>query len=156
MTTPRRATPLHGVPPVADPGVFDARTATADAETAYPPFPFIGLDGVTYYLPHVLMLKSGDQVAVLEAQTSQTPEAAELAMRVLLGDKAPEALAAMDLMPAAVVGQLMVAWNRKSEEDAEGLGEALGRPSPPNRAAKRSKPTSPSGASTSGRSGPTK
>lgn len=152
MTTPRRATPLRGVPAATDPGVFDARTATADAETAYPPFAFIGLDGVTYFLPHVLMLNSGEQVAVLQAQTSQNPEDAELAMRALLGERAPEALAAMDKMPAAVVGQLMMAWHNRSQEDAEGLGEALGRPSPPNRAAKRSKVTSPSGASASGRS----
>lgn len=150
MTTPRRTTPLRSAPPVAEPGVFDARQVTADAEAAYPPFRFIGLDGVDYFLPHVLMLNSGEQVAVLEAQTSSKAEDAELAMRALLGLRAPEALAAMDKMPAAVVGQLMVAWNQRSQEDAEDLGEALGRPSAPNRAARRSKPTSQSGASTSG------
>jgi hypothetical protein len=133
------------------PGVFDARVAVEKAEVEYPPFPFIGLDGATYHLPNPLMLHSGDQVAVLEAQANADPEAAELALRALFEARAPEALAAMDAMPSIVVARLMEAWNTQAEE-AMGLGEAPGAPSPPNRAARRSKPTSRSGGSTSGRS----
>jgi hypothetical protein len=153
MSPAPRRTNLQAVD--GDSGVFDARAAVAQAEVEYPPFPFIGLDGQTYHLPNPLMLHSGDQVAVLEAQANASPESAELALRTLFGEKAPEALAAMDAMPSIVVARLMEAWNRQAEE-AMGLGEVPGAPLPPNRAARRSKPISRSGASTSGRSTSTK
>jgi len=144
MTATRRTTtPLKAVAP---PGVFDARAEITAAEEAYPPYPFIGLDGETYHLPNPLMLRAGDQLAVIQAQAANDPEAAELALRTLFTQEVPEALAAMDAMPAVVVGRLMLAWRAAAQEGVDGLGEELTERSAPNRAARRSKPTLPSGA----------
>lgn len=147
MTNQPRRT-LSAVDP--DVEVFDARAEADAAETNYPPFPFIGMDGKIYHLPHPLMLRAGEQTTIIQAQAAGDANAAELALRALLTDKAPEAMAAMDQMPSVVVGRLMVTWQARSAEGVESLGEALGGSSPPNRAARRSKRTSPSGASTSG------
>jgi hypothetical protein len=148
MTTQPRRTPNLTV--ASEPEVFDARAQADTAETAYPPFVFIGMDGETYQLPHVLMLKAGEQAAIIEAQASGKAEQAEVAMRTLLSQVAPDALAAMDQMPNIVAGRLMLAWQTQASEGVQALGEELGERSAPNRAAKRSKRTSPSVGSTSG------
>lgn len=145
MTAPRRTNALKVATP-AESEIFDARAQLAAAETAYPPFPFVGMDGETYHLPHPLMLKAGDQLAIIEAQAADDGEQAELALRELLGKEAPEALEAMDQMPAIIVAKLMMAWRSKSAEGVEALGEGLLERSATNRAARRSKPTLPSGA----------
>lgn len=139
MTTTRRTAAT--LKAVAQPEMFDARAEATAAEEAYPPFPFVGMDGETYYLPHPLMLRAGDQLAVIEAQAANDPEASELALRALLEKEAPEALGAMDTMPSVVVGRLMLAWNAKAAEGVEGLGEGREERSAPNRAARRSKQT---------------
>ncbi len=144
MATTRRTT--NALKAVADPGVFDARAEATAAQEAYPPFPFVGMDGATYHLPHPLMLTAGDQLAVIEAQAANDAEGAELALRSLLTKEAPEALEALDAMPSVVVAKLMMAWRAKSSEGVEALGEGLTERSAPNRAARRSKPTLPSGA----------
>jgi hypothetical protein len=131
---------------VAAPQVFDARAEATAAEEAYPPYPFIGMDGEVYHLPNPLMLRAGDQLAVIQAQAANDPEAAELALRALLAQETPEALEAMDAMPSVVVGKLMLAWRLAGQEGVESLGEELTERSAPNRAARRSKQISPSGA----------
>jgi hypothetical protein len=152
---PARSTATNGHGP---PAIFDARQVAAEAEAEYPAFPFVGMDGVAYELPHPLLLTAGQQQHVIEAQAANNEAGVEVAMWALLEKVAPDAVAAMGDMPAVVVAKLMDAWEQQAmageEEGAEGKGP--GPRSQPNRAARRSKQTSPSKASTSGRSGSTR
>lgn len=130
--------------------VFDAREKVVEAEKEYPPFPFIGLDGLQYELPHPLLLSTGQQAAVIEAQAEGDSNRVELAMSSMLAEVAPEAFAAMMEFPAVVTAQLLEAWQTKAQESmGDEMGNGSGRPSQPNRAARRSRPTSSSKGSTS-------
>lgn len=125
--------------------VFDARAAADQAAEEYPPFQFTGMDGELYELPNVMLLESGVAKRMNEAMMS-----GDEGRLMELFDQAfpPEAVEAMDALPAIVMGQLMDAW--KSMVDDE--GKPLSPSSPPNREQRRSKQTSRSGGSTSGRS----
>jgi hypothetical protein len=116
---------------------FDARTAAAEAVDEYPPFVFTGLDGETYELPHPGMLETGQALATQNAES-------ESELFKVLEQLAPTAVEAIKAMPAVVTAKLMEAWY----EEAGDEGKSLGPRSVPNRAARRSKPTSRSEAST--------
>lgn len=126
---------------------FDAREAQSRAVEIYKPFDFIGLDGETYELPHAQMVDP----ALTGLLQSDDPKEREAAMATL----AAEAWAAIQAMQPAVQVMLVEAWQEHSGVGQGGTDE--GKEPPPssgtNRAARRSKPTSRSGASTSTRSG---
>lgn len=122
--------------PKAAAAVFDAREAAAEAVEECPPFPFTGLDGNRYELPHPGMLETGEALAIQEAETEQE-------LFDLLERHAPEAAAAIKVMPAAVTAKLLEAW----QDTADDEGKSGGPRSAPNRAARRSRQTSRSGGS---------
>lgn len=117
---------------------FDARAETQQAKQDYPPFPFIGLDGETYELPHPLGLEMVKAEKLVQAQSKGDDEA----FMALMDTLAPDAVAAIREMPQAVVMKLFDQWREGYGE----LGKSDSEPSPPNRAAKRSKQTSKSAA----------
>lgn len=124
---------------------FDAREARSRAVEIYQPFEFIGYDGESYELPHAKMI---DPAATAKMQ-SDDPAVREQA----IAEMAPEAWAALQLMEPGVMVMALEAWQEHSglsEDDEQGKEQP--RSSAPNRAARRSKPTSRSGASTSTRS----
>lgn len=131
---------------------FDARAAAEEIEAEYPPFDFEGMDGETYYLPHPMMLTTGEQQAVMELQEEGDGASAELALFDLLERTAPEAMGAIKEMPAIVTAKLMEAWYEAVDEE----GKSPSPSSAPNRAARRSQQTSRSKAKTSTRSRSTK
>lgn len=116
---------------------FDAR-AEADAAVAEcPPFPFTGMDGASYELPHPGMLTTGQELAVMAAPNDK-------AVFDLFEEIAPEAAAAIRAMPTSVTIKLLAAWQKAGAGDE---GKSPGPRSVPNRAARRSRPTSRSVAS---------
>ncbi len=115
---------------------FDAREVAAEAVEECPPFVFTGLDGETYELPHPGMLETG------QALTAQAAES-EGELFELLEQFAPAAVVAIKAMPAIVTSKLLEAW----QEEAGDEGKSPGPRSVPNRAARRSSPTSRSVAS---------
>lgn len=125
---------------------FDAREARAKAVEIYRPFDFIGLDGEAYELPHVKMVDPG----LTKALQSDDPDERDQGMDQL----APAAWAAIQAMEPAVQVMLVEAWQEHSglSDDEDDPGKGQEQSSGPNRAARRSKRTSPSGASTSTRS----
>lgn len=116
-----------------DNGVFDTRQAAEDGARDYPAFPFIGMDGETYELPHPLSLTTDQAIRLNEAQKQGDDEA----LMELFDSLAPAAAAAVRALPVHVTGRLMDAWY----ESAGDLGKPLAGSSPPNRSARRSKPT---------------
>lgn len=123
---------------------FDARAEAKQATEDYAPFPFVGLDGETYYLPHPLTLTTGQTEQLMRAEK----ESDDAAMLALFDTLAPEALEAIREMPQVVTAKLFDEW-RSGLGD---LGKSGSEPSAPNRAARRSKRTSKSAAKTSSRS----
>lgn len=115
---------------------FDAREAAAEAVEECPPFVFTGLDGKSYELPHPGMLETGQ---ALKAQNAES----ESELFELLGQFAPTAVEAIKAMPTMVTAKLLEAWQKEGGDE----GKSLGPRSVPNRAGRRSKPTSPSVAS---------
>lgn len=116
---------------------FDARVEADTAVAECPPFPFTGLDGETYELPHPGMLTIGQELAVKAAEDD-----AEVFQ--LLAEIAPDAMKAISEMPTSVTVKLMAAWQAAGVSDE---GKSPGPRSVPNRAARRSNPTSRSVAS---------
>lgn len=121
--------------------MFDARRAVEAAEAKYKPWPFVGLDGKTYELPHMLMVDAGLQRQV---------QAGEIDQDQFLQAVAPDAWAAIQEMPVGVQLELVREWQGEAKAEVDELGKELSPPSAPNRAARRSKPTSPPAAGTSG------
>jgi hypothetical protein len=120
---------------------FDARVEAEKAAEDYAPFPFTGLDGKEYSLPHPLTLTTGQSEKLMKAQKKGDDEA----MLALFDTLAPDALEAIRDMPSAVTAKLFEKWRAGLGD----LGKSGGEPSPPNRAARRSKPTSKSAGSRS-------
>jgi len=121
--------------------MFDARTAATAAAAKYKPWPFVGLDGETYELPHMLMVDAGLQRQV---------QAGEINQDQFLETVAPKAWAAIQVMPVGVQLELIRAWQAEAMEVVDEAGKELLPPSEPNRSARRSKPTSRPAAGTSG------
>jgi hypothetical protein len=113
---------------------FDARQEAKQATEEYAPFPFTGLDGKSYTLPHPLTLTTR-QTEVLMRAEKDSDDAAMLALFEAL---APEALEAIRDMPQIVTAKLFDAWRAGLGD----LGKSGSVPSRPNRAARRSKRTS--------------
>lgn len=121
---------------------FDARSLAAESADNYPPFPFIGLDGETYELPHPMALSTGAAQRFNDAwKSGEEAKAFEL-----LREWAPDAADAIAEMPVHVTQQLFAAWTDLVTESGKERSES----STPNRTARRSKRTSRSGASGSG------
>lgn len=126
---------------------FDAREARAKATEIYLPFTFTGYDGQDYQITHAKMIDP----ALTKALQSDDGDEREAAMAAL----APEAWPAIQAMEPAVQVMVIEAWQVHSglgEEGGDEPGKERPPSSAPNRAARRSKPTSRSGASTSTRS----
>jgi len=85
--------------------VFDARQAVDDAADDYPPFPFIGLDGETYEIPHALTITER-QAAKLNAG----------GVAVVVKELAPDAWAAIEDMPVHVSRQIGEQWASQAGE----------------------------------------
>ena len=113
--------------------VFDARAAAAEVDEAeeYPPFEFIGLDGETYQLPNILTFTEREALRISKGDYGP------------LEERSPEAFEAMQDLPLHVSTQLGEAWWAEVDDS----GKLPSTPSAPNRAARRSRPTSRSGAS---------
>ena len=122
---------------------FDAREATAAAEAAYPPFPFIGMDGTTYHLPHPLTMK---------ASLAKQAQAGLISFDDITAEIAPEAAAALDEMSVAAQRALVKAWRESIDPDVAPLGKELRPSSPTQKSGGPSKRTSRSVGKTSGRS----
>lgn len=116
---------------------FDARAEAEVAVAECPPFPFTGMDGKTYELPHPGMLTTGQELAVMAAPNDR-------AVFDLFEEIVPDAAAAMREMPTHVTVKLLAAWQASQVGDE---GKSPGPRSVPNRAARRSRPTSRSAAS---------
>lgn len=120
---------------------FDADAEAKQAEEDYKPFPFTWR-GETYFLPHPFMLTTGQAEKLIEAEASND----EAKVLAFFSDLAPEAMTAIREMPGGVTAKLFDQWREGYGE----LGKSDSEPSQPNRAARRSKQTSKSAASTSG------
>lgn len=112
--------------------MFDAQQTLDDLKL--PPFPFKGLDGETYELPHLQGMLTGDA----EQLDAKAP------IDIILDFATPEAVAAIKAMPVAVSTRLAEAWAAHSEK-TEGESAASSRSSAST--ARPSKPTSRSAAS---------
>jgi len=145
---------------------FDVREAKSNAEARYPPFMVTDMDGEEHPIPHPGML-SGDQGVAMEAiQERATKEDwdAERYARELMGwlsEIAPDALAAIEGESTMIQAEFFLAYMHHIQEhsptlaDSDGDGDGEERPGKPSAtssarrpAAKRSKPTSKSGAKT--------
>lgn len=125
----------------ADPAaaVFDARVETAAAEAAYPPFPFIGLDGSEHYLPHPLMMSPEETKVLQEIEADPDRQSTEFLERFY-----PTQWAAISEMRPAVQLALLRAWNAEVgdiEAQELDMGKSPRTSSAPNRAQRRSKRT---------------
>lgn len=131
---------------------FDAREALAEAEAEYKPFEFIGLDDETYTLPNPYLLSTATLRKQLELE--EDDDIADVDPLDFLTKVVPESWAAIQAMPELIQGRLVDAWRTTIEDmfEADDSGKELGKSSAPNRAARRSKPTSRSAGKTSGRS----
>ena len=123
--------------------IFDARAKTEAAEAEYLPFPFTGMDGGRYELPNVMLLESGVAKRMNDAMVAGEENKV---WALFEAEFPPETVAAMDALPAIVLGQLLDAWKGTVDEEGKDPSPSSG----PNRAARRSKQTSRSGAKTSG------
>lgn len=133
---------------------FDARQELATAEAEYTPFPFTDLEGVERELPNPYMLNPAELRADLglEADADIDDVPPDQLIAVLL----PDEWAAIWAMPPMVQKRLIEAWLEHCGLELDDEGKELSRSSDPGRTSKPSKPTSRSGASTSGRKGSTK
>ncbi len=120
---------------------FDAREATRAAEATYKPWPFIGLDGETYYLPHPLMIPPG---LVKRAQAGEISN--EELVEAIAGT---ETAAALDAMPGGVQAELIRAWRADKNDELAQLGKELTPSSATTDTGVPSRPISPSEGSTS-------
>lgn len=148
---------------------FDARASAENAAAKYPPFEFSGMDGEDYEIPSLMLLPAGERSKLDGLQmvaTSIDPDSVEVDPEALAAaNEAFDAIldffgelagadvgAAVRAMPPVVFGELMAGWEAQVSEQGKELSGSSGL----NRAQKRSKQTSRSGAKTSGRSRSTK
>jgi hypothetical protein len=122
--------------------LFDAREHAGDDE--FPPFCFTGMDGSDYELPHPMTLTAGTARKLNQANAGGDEET----VFELLGTIAPNAIDALMDLRVGTLAKLMDAWYSAVSDS----GKSPSPRSVPNRAARRSKPTSRSGDKTSGRS----
>lgn len=113
---------------------FDARAVAAESAAEYPPFPFTDMDGNKQELPNPGML-SADDAARLEGLDEESVGLSEIFG--LLDELSPGASQAIRAMPMHVAGKLLESW----QQEVDDLGKSDSQPSPPNRAARRSKRT---------------
>lgn len=133
--------------------MFDARAATEAAAAEYPPFPFVAMDGTEHELPNPYMLNTAE----LKNELGLGSDADDAELDGMDPDRvlealAPGAWAAIQAMPLVTQRRLVEAWQDHIGMEDDEQGKEPSQSSGPNRAARRSKPTSQSGASTSGRS----
>jgi hypothetical protein len=124
---------------------FDAREVDAKLDDAAP-FPFIGVDGADYSLPNPMSLPTDLFRRITDAYNAGRDSDLFAELEKLVE---PETLDAVCAMRIGTTSQLLAEWLSPLADD---VGKSLPPRSQPNRAARRSKQTSPSGASTSGRS----
>ena len=98
--------------------VFDARQETAAAEAQYQPFPFVGLDGEEYTLPHPLMLPAAQQRALQDIDRDPNRSHEEF-----LEEFYPDQWAAIGEMVPAVQMALLKAWNDRMADIADDQAE---------------------------------
>lgn len=120
---------------------FDARARAADLAIRYPPFEFTDLNGDAYEFPHPMMVPGDIARAV---------QGGEMTADEFLAKVCPDAWAAVEAMPPGLQAELMGEWQTTVESQVGDQGKEPSPSSPPNRAARRSKPTSRPAAKTSG------
>lgn len=129
--------------------VLDARAIAEEKVADYPPFEFYDMDGELHSLVNPMTLETAEINSLMQA----AEDGDEDQMKAFMAKYAPEAETAMDAMPLFVSVAIMEAWYDVIREAvADDEGKEPSPPSPRNRAERRSKQTSRSGAKTSGRS----
>lgn len=140
--------------------VFDARAVAKEASADHPPFPFIDMDGKQHELPNPMLMPTDKlqkfQEVAIAAETidgAVDPEGAATAFDAYVESVAElfgaELAAVLAGMPTMVMAQLIREWFDGSDDE----GKSPSPPSGPNRAARRSKPTTPRKAATKKRTG---
>ena len=137
--------------------VFDARAEAELAEGEYPPLEFVSMDGQPMVMVHPGLVSAADYNRLVQAERAMSGDGdtdtdvlvrRHEVMTRIFGD---DVALAIDEMPVVVQGRLMRSWYDLGNTMA-GDSSTQQEPSAPNRAARRSKRTSPPKASTSGSS----
>lgn len=140
--TPNRLGPAASTAPV----VFDARVEAEAAKVAYPPYPFVGLDGEAYELPNPYLLTTAEMKEALGIESAGDLENVN-PIEVVEKLAGTGTWAAIEAMPASVQARLIEAWNDHCQATIgdDESGKEPPQSSPTGPPASQPRPISPSG-----------